>query len=199
VTACWEWPAQLNLRPETDEELVKSGSLNIACDYPLFFFFCRTEPNEKTVRPRTYSPRKICVQSRQLHLQSIEVHCVYLQLSVQQVCWWHMTLGTTAHLPGRYIASTSQGNGQSTWDIPTWSIPTTFRIFPVSVPAISLAWGIARTFTVSQVTRLQCSHYVIDDLPSVNNQYLFLFTLVCQWGGVWMLLTSLRSSGNFLK
>ena len=62
------------------------------------------------------------------------------------------SLGTRASLPGRCIASTSQGNGQSTWDIPTWSIPSTFRIFPASVPAISLAWGTARTFTVSQVT-----------------------------------------------
>ena len=65
---------------------------------------------------------------------------------------YRLSLGTRASLPGWYIASTSQGNGQSTWDIPTQSIPSTFRIFPVSVPAISLAWGIARTFTVSQVT-----------------------------------------------
>ena len=62
------------------------------------------------------------------------------------------TLGARASLPGQYIASTSQGNGQSTWDIPTWSIPGTFRIFPASFPAILLAWGTARTFTVSQVT-----------------------------------------------
>ena len=62
------------------------------------------------------------------------------------------TLGTKASLPGWYITSTSQGNGQSTWDIPTQSISSPFRIFPASVPAISLAWGTARTFTVSQVT-----------------------------------------------
>jgi len=63
-----------------------------------------------------------------------------------------LSLGARASVLGWYITSTSQGNGQSTWDVPTQSIPGTFRIFPASFPAMSLAWGMVRTFTVFQVT-----------------------------------------------
>ena len=63
-----------------------------------------------------------------------------------------LTLGARASIPGWYVASTLQGNGQSTMHVPTQHIPSTFRIFPANFPAISLVWGMSGTFTVSWIT-----------------------------------------------
>jgi hypothetical protein len=41
-----------------------------------------------------------------------------------------------------------QGNGQRTYQIPTWNIPRTFRIFPANLTEISPAQEMLRTFTV---------------------------------------------------
>ena len=63
-----------------------------------------------------------------------------------------LSLGARTSFPGQYITSTLQGNGQSTMHVPAQHITSTFRIFPASVPAISLAWGMSSTFTVSWIT-----------------------------------------------
>ena len=49
------------------------------------------------------------------------------------------SLGASASVPGQYIASTLQGNGQHIMHVPTQYIPSTFRIF--------LAWRMPSTFT----------------------------------------------------
>ena len=51
--------------------------------------------------------------------------------------------------------------------VPTQYITNTFRILPASFSAISLAWGMPRTFTVSWITWLQCSHELNNgDIPN---------------------------------
>jgi len=47
------------------------------------------------------------------------------------------TLGARGGVLGRYITSTSQGYGQSTRQEPTRYIPSPFRMFPASFPAVS--------------------------------------------------------------
>jgi hypothetical protein len=41
-----------------------------------------------------------------------------------------------------------QGNGQRTYQIPTWNIPRIFRILPANLTEIFLAQEMFRTFTV---------------------------------------------------
>ena len=62
-----------------------------------------------------------------------------------------LSLGARGGVPSRYIASTSQGNGQCTQHLPTRYISSTFRIFPTNFHAIFPAQEMISTFTVSQV------------------------------------------------
>jgi hypothetical protein len=49
------------------------------------------------------------------------------------------TLGARGGVLTQYITNTLQGNGQRTYQIPTWNSPRTFRIFPANLTEISLA------------------------------------------------------------
>jgi hypothetical protein len=50
-----------------------------------------------------------------------------------------ITLGARGGVLTQYITNTLQGNGQRTYQIPTWNIPRTFRIFPANLTEISPA------------------------------------------------------------
>ena len=58
------------------------------------------------------------------------------------------SLGARGGVLAQYITNTLQGNGQRTYQIPTWNIPRTFRIFPANLTEIYLAQEMFRTFTV---------------------------------------------------
>jgi hypothetical protein len=59
-----------------------------------------------------------------------------------------ITLRARGGVLTQYITNTLQGNGQRTYQIPTWNIPRTFRIFPANLTEISLVQEMFRTFTV---------------------------------------------------
>jgi hypothetical protein len=58
------------------------------------------------------------------------------------------TLGAKGGVLTQYTTNMLQGNGQRTYQIPTWNIPRTFKNFPANLTEISLAQEMFRIFTV---------------------------------------------------
>jgi len=67
-----------------------------------------------------------------------------------------VALGARTSVPGWYIASTSQGNGQCTMHVPTRYITNIFRIFPAGFPMMSPA----RKWPVRSRCSRSCDHDV---------------------------------------
>jgi hypothetical protein len=103
------------------------------------------------------TPRKILVKDTGLlqYLRTCMVSslgwgiaALDVQLDNCSICEFDQPLGARGGVQTQYITNTLQGNGQRTYQIPTWNIPRTFRIFPANLTEISPVQEMLRTFTV---------------------------------------------------
>ena len=91
-------------------------------------------------------------------MKMISVTMVMRRVKVTNVMWLTAQMSRARGTGGKGQCSrpvhcnTLQGNGQSAMHVSTQHITGTFRIFPASVPAISLVWGVPSTFTVPWIT-----------------------------------------------